>query len=725
MPTIPIVDGFGLNVQAALDPNSAFAKYFQQIPSFSVVQQNLAALQNVPLTGFPLQSTEIGLSFTQPTALTSTSPQFAGGGGVSATLSVVAGGKLFDPDPYDSPIDVPSGRAYLGFGIKVNVSPGAQVPSGNLTVGFAADSTVSMTHYRSFAATATSPLFKDALQASVQNYVIPLKPEDLSALGIGDVAAIEGSGSLQLSGTVDLLTVANPLASISSAVLPATIEIQEGASVAVTASYEISGSFQVRIQKVDPATIRLGIYRKRGGDFTVQVMPSIGVTAGTTQTDFIAAVLSAISTHPIPPAELENVGLSPDQQDAISGALTAGIQRSLSLSLEAGMHALRSQEAAFLYDVSMNELDTDGLSALQNALRLNLTALTGSPSLPRGIREVQSVFTTTRQKGLSLSINLLGLYNFASLSDLTLQGTVLADPASGAIVITDRANATRISGAVALFADPDKLRKVLAQSFLITAAYRCSGMIAHAPSLRVSYWHFAEKAKTDRATMQADLNVLEKLGLISEDEEQQSLARAGDFGRSAFYLSTEYDDTLSQSLFLDPDGTPRQGSEYERIGRQALAQLIPPGGPDAFRLRPLQSDAIWQQVKDTGGTVVNLAPIFPDLRPDTQLPLIAGDYVLIAWWATAMAHMAQTLSAARRFFSQSPPPATDSPAFASVQNDLWHKMADVASNTQDRFSDPWGLLAMDLASGQRSVASGQIVSPPLTLTVRREALPNS
>ena len=48
MPNIPISDGFGLNLQASLDPKSAFAKYFQHPPAFSVLQQDLASLQNRP-----------------------------------------------------------------------------------------------------------------------------------------------------------------------------------------------------------------------------------------------------------------------------------------------------------------------------------------------------------------------------------------------------------------------------------------------------------------------------------------------------------------------------------------------------------------------------------------------------------------------------------------------------------------------------------------------------
>jgi hypothetical protein len=721
VPNIPLVDGFGLDVQASPSPASAFAKYFKNPPALSVMQKDLASLQNVPLAGFPLDSTEIGLNFAHPTPLTSTDPQFAGGAAVSASLRVVTGGKLFNPDPFDSPIDVTSGSAYVGLGVNATLAPEVEVNSGRLSFGFAAGSTVCLSHYKSFATTSTAPTFKAALQASLQNYVIPLGPDDFAAMGTGDVALIEGSGSLQLSGTLNLLTSVNPLVSVSSPALPATLSIKEGASVDVTACFTIKGDLQIRIQKVDAGTIRMGIYRKRGVESTVEVDSSVGVTAGTTKVDFISAVLGAIGPSPFPsPDEMEKAGLSEEKQDAVVGALKAAIQRNLALSLQAELQALASQAAAFLYEVSLNDLGLDGRTAIQDALRLNLSTLSQSAqSLPRGIRELQSLLTTARKKGQTLKLNILGVYNYASINDLALKGTVLTDPVSGQILITDSATASRVSGAVNFLADPDKLRKALAQSFLITAAYRCSGLIAHTPGLKVSYWHFAEYAQTDPRTMAANLNVLFSMGLISTPQEQAGLAPSGDFGRSTFYLNTDYDDALSQGLFLRNDGQPRPLDEYEQIGRKALQLLILPGGEDEFRQRALQNDAVWQQVKETGGTVAGLAPIFPDLSPDSQIPVIAGDYVLIEWWASTMSRMAQSLSTAKRFFSQDPPPATGSPAFKKVQADLWREMAGVASNTHDRFSDPWGILAMDFASGQQSAANAQIVSPGLTLGVER------
>jgi len=310
MPTIAITDGFGLDVQTGLNPQSAFAKYFQKLPSLSVIQQDLASLQNLPLAEFPLKPTEIGLSYTPPKAVSSTSPQFAGCAVAAATLRVVKSGTLFDDDLFASPIDVPGGHAYLELGVKVSLAPEVDVPSGRLTFGFSAGTTVRMAHYRLFATNATTPTFKAALQESLQNYVIPLSPDDFAALGIGDVAVIDGTGSLQVSGTVNLLTSVNPLVSLSAAPLPTKLQIQEGAEVDVTASCTISGEFQIRVQKVDAGTVRLGFYRQKGVEFDVQVESAIGITAGTGSADYISAVLGAIGPSPFPSAqELKNAAV--------------------------------------------------------------------------------------------------------------------------------------------------------------------------------------------------------------------------------------------------------------------------------------------------------------------------------------------------------------------------------------------------------------------------------
>ena len=720
MPNISLADGFGLNLQGALDPDSAFAKYFKQLPTLSVVKHDIASLRVVSLAAFPLKSTEIGLTFSSPNAITVAGSQFTGSAAVSGSMCVITGGDLFATDVFDNPISVPDGHAYLGLGVQASASPAVSSSAGNAEFGFTAGLEVRFNHYKCFETTDSTPKVAAALQTSLQEFLIPFAVDDLAALKVGDVLTVEGNASLSLSGSFNLMAAVNPLASLSAPALPGGISVSAGAAINVAATFTVTGDFQIRIQRVDTATVRVGFYKKLGADFRVRATPSVGASAGTANVDFISTVLKAIGTDPVPPADqLEKAGLSIEKQEVIVGALRSAVQRRLELALEENFEAQASREAAFLYEIDLADLAPEGRSAIQNALRLNLIPLMNlQDSATRGIRELQSVVTTTKSKGHTLKINALGIYNYSSITDLTLQGTVLTDAVSGEILITDNATATRVSGTVNYLADPDKLRKVLAQSFLITAAYRCSGMIAHPPTLKMSYWHFAAHAKTDRSTMADYLNAFVALGLISPVQKTQRLGGVNDFGRSSCYLNTDYDDAVSQSLYLHTDGQPRKIDEFERIGRNALRQLLHPGDDD-FRLRDLENDKLWQQVKETGGTLANLAPLFPDLRQDWQIPLIAGDYTLIAWWATTMSKMAEALSTAKRFFSQKPAPSPNSPESKKVQADLWSRIAQVASNTHDRFSDPWGIIAIDLASGQHAKASARIVSPPLTLNLER------
>ncbi len=721
MPIIQLLDGFGLNVQATPDPVSAFIKYFRQLPSLSVVQRDLASIQDVPLANFPLKSSVIGLSLDRSTDLGLAGLQFTVAAGISGSLCIYTDGNLFDPDPYGDPVAVPADHAYVRLGVNATFSPGLDSSQGKLDLGFEAGKTVCLSHYKCFETTPSTPTLRTALESSLNNYIVPSQPDDLAALADGDIATLECAGKLQFSGKINLLTSVNPLASLSSTVVSKIIQVNAGAGIDVEASFAIDGEFQIRVQKLDTNTVRMGVYKKRGVDFNVQVDPSAGISAGLGSLDFISALFGALSPQPFPSAsDFESAGLSAEQSDSILSALKTAVQRRLEIAIDGELQALSSHEAAFLYEIELDALDAAGKLAIQNALKLNFTGLAQPDgSLPRGIREVHSLLTTTREKAYTLKLNLLGVYNYASVNDLVLKGTVLTDPASGEIVVTDTVSATRLSAGINYLADTEKLRKLLAQTFLITAAYRCGKLINQAPDLKASYWHFAAAANTNRQTMASNLDVLAALGLISADKKRESLSGFKDFGRSTFYLNTEYDDALTESLFLGSNGQPRPIEEYEQIGRKALRLLIHPGDVDDYRLRALENDAVWAQVKETGGTLVNLAPVFPDLSRDSQIPIIAGDYVLIAWWATTMASMAVSLAAAKRFFSQDPPPALDSPERAKIQADLWHRMQDVAKNAHDRFAEPWGFLAMDLASGQRAAASAQLTSPRLALRLER------
>jgi hypothetical protein len=56
-----------------------------------------------------------------------------------------------------------------------------------------------------------------------------------------------------------------------------------------------------------------------------------------------------------------------------------------------------------------------------------------------------------------------------------------------------------------------------------------------------------------------------------------------------------------------------------------------------------------------------------------------------------------------------------------LRRNLDDKLASVAANTHDHFAEPWGLVVLDLASGQRSTVSFRITSAKLSLVASRAA----
>ncbi len=719
MPTIKLSDQFGLDVEVDPSPSSGIAKYFKNPPTLRVVERNLAAVQNMPLRDFPFRPVSVGLSFEQPVEIGTGDTQLAIGAGVSGNLTVFTAddGVLFGADPYSDPIKILDHQAYVSVGLKASLSVANSGKAAPLSFGFAAGTKISLSNYKLFPITDSDPTFAAALRQTLSDYSIPGELEDLQAMAAGTIVTVEGTGSLKFSASANLLSSLNPLATVSSPILAASLRVSEGGSLKVGASYELSGDYQIRVQKLNQNTVRLGYYRERGSEF--QVSANVGVSGGAGNFDRISDLLGAISSDAqADQNELKNAGLNEQQMAAIGGAITAAIERRLELAISGELDMLRQKEAAFLYDIDLNALDPAGRKAVHDALGADLTALIeNEDSLPSGIRPVRSIFTSIREGKHKLRVNLLGIYNYASVSQLTLKGAILYEPASGDLVITDTTNAQRIQASVVNFgADSDKLRKVVAESFLITAGYRCSKLVARAPQLKSSYWYFELHAKTNQQTMKDKLDVAQALGLMSEQEKQDMLRGIDDFGRSTFYAETNYDDDLTTALFLDQAGQPRTEDDYELKGRDALQLLVQQGDPDDYRRRPALDHRLWKQMKDGGP--FNFRPLFPDLTPQ-QVDVIASDYVVIVWWAQAMRGMGEKLAQVHNFFAQNPNPNPADEAFKKLRNQLADHMASVAKTTKKQFADPWGLVAMDLASGSKSEARVRVTAPRLAFQLER------
>jgi len=716
--TIKLNDRFALDTDVQLAPFSALLKYAQSLPSLIVEKADLSRIGGLTLSDPAVTSLTAGLSFNQPVNLGKGAPQLTIQAAVQGSFTVISRSPgnetLFGSDPFGENIQIPEGTCFVATALKASAAASLGGSVDALQFGIETGANITIANYGNFDAGAGSPTLLEALRQSIAGFVIPADAADLAAIPERGLVSITGQWNLKFSGTVNLLAAANPLATLAlPAGLPA-IAVKAGESVQVGASYQVSGEYQLRVQKVGSSQVRLGWYRNRSTEIKVTASASAGLAAGIGDTDLFSAILKAISSDAHADRdELKRAGLSDTQTAGIQSAVQAAVQRKLELALSFEIGALKSDQAAFLYEVNTAALGDDGRQALPRALAGDLSALTLDGALPAGIRMVRSIFSNMKQRNNTLKINLLGIYNAISISKLALSGSTLFEPATGALVITDKATADRIRASEVNFgADTRKLRHVLAESFLITAMYRGSRLAVTAPALKSSHTFFEIHAATDGNQMRDNVQVGTALGLLAG---ASALLPDGvdDFGRTTIYAETQYDDALTTTLFLTADGKPRPVEYYDRAGRNAIKLLVREDGDDAFRRRPAIDDNLWRQMRTSG------QPQFALMFPAEQVGAITADYSVIVWWAGAMRSAAERLAEMRAFFNTNPQPSPDDRPFQQLRDKLAEELARVAANTKEDFGRPWGLLAMDLASGRQADAVVIITGPRLALSTQR------
>jgi hypothetical protein len=162
---------------------------------------------------------------------------------------------------------------------------------------------------------------------------------------------------------------------------------------------------------------------------------------------------------------------------------------------------------------------------------------------------------------------------------------------------------------------------------------------------------------------------------------------------------------------------PRALTEYEDIGRYAMQAVARGAGAgDPIRLRPLQNDDLWKQMKAAGQSKFHaLLPGATDL----QIGTVAADFSTITWWAETMSETAQALANIRNFLVKNPGVDPKNAEFQKLRSDLAKRLERVAAETKEEFGRPWGLIAMDLLTGKRSDAHVTFTGPVISLTKAR------
>jgi len=714
--TIQLTDDLGLDANVNPAPFSSLLKYFQQLPALRLSNSDLSKAGGLTLDQPALTSLSTGLSFEKAVAVGPGSTAISISAGAHGSLELIlrtpAVVNLLDVQASD--IAIAEGTCYVALGVQGSVGVSVGPDTGMLQFGIGAGEKIDIRNYRNFPLHQGITLL-EAVEEVVGNFIIPATADDLASLPAGSVATVTGTGSLTVSGTANLLAVANPLASAAlPSPLPA-LSVTAGGTVDVGASLEWKTGFQICAQATGPGRVRLGWYRDGSSEIAVTATVGGGVSAGFGRTDLFSSIIGAISANAAADLnELQKAGLVPGQVGAIQDAVKAAADRKLELALSTEISATVSNDAAFLYDIDTSAWTADSRQAVDQALRGDLTGLHGG-ALP-GITALRSVWENARKNGIRLEVNLLGILNIGSVSTLTTSGAVLVEPATGALVLADQTTAKRIRSTTINFgADTQKLRHAMAESFLITATYQGMQQQVGGPALTSRHDFFDLENSTSREPMARELRVGTALGMFTGDEAAPP-AGIDDFGRTMIHASTGYDSALAAALFLDSGGAPIPQATYENAGRAAIQLLVSEGDTDAVRRRPAIDDDLWSRMKDEG------QPGFAGLLREVPAPLlgaIAADYSAIMWWAEAMAGAGQRLAAIRTWFDRHPSTPVDNPEFESLRQNLAAHLKQVAATTSEEFGEPWGLIAMDQASGRRAVATILISGPKLVRTKQR------
>ncbi len=644
-------------------------------------------------------------------------------------VNAKAGSNLFDDDQFLVAATVPPNVAYVGLTLDGSLDLNISGSSGDITFGFDQSSELSLGYWRAFPSSgANQPTLGDAFAQAISNFVIPGDLGDLSKLQPNDICTASGTGSIQVSGGVQVTATPNPLASVNLPLNAGTITVQDGVMAGLTVSFGITGSYQIRLRRLDANIVEMSFLKRKGTTLKTDLTASggIAVKKNDTGADLIGRWLGAIDPK-TDNSQLLQGGLTADEAQALSDAIKSSIDHSLQASLDETLALVKDNQAAFQYLVNVDVAQRDPVAsaAVLRALKGDLSNLTSLESgiqadgtIAAGVKMISSVFSTSTKKEVSFKVNLLGLLNVLSLSDLIRGSKVIQDPVTGDLTIADSVTGTQIEAIVEPPKRQERVRRAMFESLLVTAAYKASGAV-EAFNLTSQSFHFALNQNTNIGVLTDYLNWLVALNLITVGDKQQLLASVPSQGFSTCLLRTSMTDAQCRTMFFDEQNNLRPEGYYLEYGRRAMMALLNDKvGPfDQYRYALLNQQ--WKQALDTGASpgLAQVAGITTE-NPNYQaiLSQLIGDMYDITWWASGMVDAGKQLQSMITFLAgRDPASLKNDPAFAAQRANLQKKMAKVVGTSKARFEEPWGLVSLYWAAGSQG-ASAKLVTSAITLT---------
>ena len=155
--------------------------------------------------------------------------------------------------------------------------------------------------------------------------------------------------------------------------------------------------------------------------------------------------------------------------------------------------------------------------------------------------------------------------------------------------------------------------------------------------------------------------------------------------------------------------------------------MVQAGESDDYRRLPATDDALWKELRQLGNPQsFRLVEKIKALKTEKKLPIeiivggIGTDYLVISWWAEEMRKMGERLSEVRKFLQNKPNVDPQNNEFNALRRGLAEHLKGVASRTKSQFGDPWGLVAMDLATRQSAKAKVEVTGSRINVIRERE-----
>ena len=686
MPSIALTDIVGLTADLKIRDDSPLAKAgLTQILSIAT---NLAGTLNPPVDQTPLRTVVLGATLTAPSILIGSAATLVLSAGANARITIFkpADKSLFCDDPFAPTIAIGPDECWVEF--QIDATAGGKVAGAvdGFGVGVDAAAALSLATYTLVRAVdGRFPTFVDAVAQALANYQVSCTAAAIRSQPAGTVTSAGLGGTLTFSGSYSLPVSVNALASVDLP-LNQTITLNPSLTVEVAGQIALTGEFQVRSHKVSPTELHLGVYKKKGTTLTASLSAGAGLQANLGTTDLFAAVFGAV----FPAVDVKNQAILGDQAGDLQCVLKQAVDRSLSIAVNVACSASVTDEAAVIYTIDLSSGDAAATdAALSAALRGDWTSVDRLPNA----RPLRNIVRDTHAWQHKFAISLLGIYSAVTVEEFVRSSTILHD-GDGQLVITDTASASRISVAASpLLADPDKLRKALAEAFLATVTYTAAAGGGFAAALSASQTYFVYENKMTRQEMRDAVLLGRALGLIGGSEWDPILAANPVFRHARVQAAAKYDNAAALRLVVaDPHARVlHTRGEMVRIGRLAMRALIDPGDPAAAaRTGVLADDAAWRAMDQNGNRAQ--FQFLPELQrlAAADLEAVGSDWTAVAWWADSLERLGPLLVAVLSAAGSD---------FTDKRKKLAAQLSAVTRDTHADFVGGWGLAVMAALSG--------------------------